>query len=167
MSKFHLPGKRIIPFVSLGLGISFQNYKFTKESISSRQSESVGLNGQINCPDGYELNGSICSKISEKEYILQTGEAPVSNTISFKNGSKDFINIHFPLSLGIEYLITNNFGMFIEGNYQLYYSFGEKEDFYVGFVSDYNDDKESHYDVIPIRQLNHSISATGGLFIYF
>lgn|GEM_PF-1599813 len=148
------PRGRLLPYFATGLGVSYQFYSFSDETIKRKLPEYP----TPPCADPFSQEGDIC--------IMQY-DLPAAD-------SKSYFNIDFPVAAGFDYLITDNIGISVEAKYLLTYALSG--DFHADFVQDVpneytNEDgkavAETTGDTVPLRRLHQGISLSFGVIAYY
>ncbi len=161
LARFQPPKGRLLPFVQLGLGFSWQRVHFGDETLNLVENARSGLTDGV-CPDGWTEKSGACFRETEDTFTLM----PESETV-------DYFNIQLPLAAGFDYLITQHFGFGVEARYTLAYALNlseELNDFASESVATtrHGDEQwEVFEDRVPIRRLHHGIGVMVGLFYYY
>ena len=166
MTRFQPATGRLLPFAQLGIGMSWQRYTVENEEMQLLKNVSQGVGGDSDSYTPLACNDPAFPQDAN-------GDCRRNLTIKPMEDTYDYFNIHVPVSVGIEYLLTQNFGFGFEVRYNLTYSLNKSEDdLFVDFVSDEpvdygNGTKGAYGDAVPIRRLHHGISVMAGVFYYY
>ena len=164
MTRFQPATGRLLPFAQLGIGMSWQQYTVNNEDLhlirNVAQKDATGAYTSIGCNDpAFPLDADGNCR---RDVTLN----PISDTYNY-------FNLQVPVAVGIEYLMTQNFGFGFEARYNLTYALNKSEDdLFVDFTTDQpvdygNGTKAGYGDSVPIRRLHHGISVMLGVFYYY
>lgn len=153
MARFQPSQGRLLPFAQVGLGASWQRTSVGDEHIQLLHSDTP-------CAEPFRTEGGRCLR---------------DVTLSPERKSIDYVNLHVPVSFGVDYLLSHNWGIGFELRYLLTYSL-DKNDRDLDLLFTHEAEpylkggesvRELVGDTVPIRRLHHGIGVLAGVFYYF
>ncbi len=158
MARLQPSSGRLLPFVLLGLGMSWQKYSFDNEKLEILD-DTKSSNGTCSAPYTATASGHCLRKLELE---------PMEDSVNF-------INLHVPFRAGIDYLLTQHFGFGVSANYLLTFAVNKSDDdlttkfiTYDSYTdSNGNTVKEGIGDIVPVRRLHHGLSVMSRIFFYF
>jgi TolB-like protein len=161
MARFQPKEGRLLPFAQFGLGFSWQRYSVGDEHVELLYTDTAIRDSAAVCPDPY-------TKTADGYCQRKLDLTPLSKSV-------DYFNLQVPVSFGVDYLLSANWGIGFELRYLLTYSLNkDARDLDIIYSSDLEDPypygqngAEALADTTPIRRLNHSISVLAGFFYYY
>ena len=162
MLRFAPTSGRLLPHFSAGLGVSWQRYHLgsnTQEDLFSYRA----FNGAT-IPTGdpaYTNSTKTTERYVQSDSYRKLKLAP-------QEANVDLYNLQMPASVGLDYLLTQHFGLGFEVRYTLTYALNKSEDDLQRVFARIDEKSgEIVYDMSSIRRLHHGIGVFAGVFYYY
>lgn len=157
MLRFAPKSGRLLPYFTAGLGFSWQRY-------------SLGDNHQED-ETNYRTSGGAAIPACGSGYDTSTdakGGTTCYRNWSLKatNKTVDLYNLQVPAAVGIDYLVSQHFGVGFEVRYTLTYALN-KSDSDLQELFTKSSATELLADITSIRRLHHGIGVFAGVFYYY
>ncbi|RJO66421.1 MAG: hypothetical protein C4523_12495 [Myxococcales bacterium] len=191
MVRFQPPEGRLLPWAMTGIGVSWQRYSIGDERIQLLDDSKYTGDDAYPCLAPYAPQNKDGKTYCVYEAKLRPGRVSIdANEVDFSPSSTvSYLNLQFPLAAGVDYLISQHFGVGIEARYTLTYALTKNaRELTVDFhreLEPYDRDqitythggdtytaaggetREIVMDAVPIRRLHHGIAVAVGVFYYY